>query len=81
MAKTTVNAHLVTEPGAAIQETVQLHIDNIAGVAGGVSVEPVKSADASPSVAAPTKEEFAKVVTLLNETKKQFNALIAALKA
>lgn len=81
MAKTTVNAHLVTEPGAAIQDTVQLHIDNIAGVAGGVSVEAVKSADAAPSAAAPTKEEFDKVVTLLNETKKQLNALIAALKA
>lgn len=81
MAKTTVNAHLVTEPGADIQETVQLHIDNIAGVAGGVSVEEVESADAAPSVAVPTKEEFDKVVTLLNETKKQLNALISALKA
>lgn len=81
MAKTTVNAHLVTEPGADIQETVQLHIDNITGVAGGVSVEAVKSADAAPSVAVPTKEEFDKVVTLLNETKKQLNALITALKA
>lgn len=81
MAKTTMNAHLVTEPGAATQETIQLHIDNIAGVAGGVAVEAVKSADAEQSVAVPTKEEFDKVVALANETKKQLNALLAALKA
>lgn len=81
MAKTTVNAHLVTEPGAEIQETVLLHIDNIAGVAGGVAVEAVKTADAAQSVTVPTKEEFDKVVALANETKKQLNALLAALKA
>ena len=81
MAKTTINAHLVTEPGAEIQETVLLHIDNIAGVAGGVAVEAVKTADAAQSVAVPTKEEFDKVVALANETKKQLNALLAALKA
>ena len=81
MAKTTVNAHLVTEPGAEIQETVLLHIDNIAGVAGGVAVEAVKTADAAQSVAVPTKDEFDNVVALANETKKQLNALLAALKA
>ena len=31
--------------------------------------------------ASPTKEEYAKAVALANETKKQVNALIAALKA
>ena len=46
------------------------------------AVAPIASADAEAAAGAnPTKEEYAKAVALANETKKQVNALIAALKA
>lgn len=48
--------------------------------ASGVAA--VASADIAGAAGAnPTKEEYAKAVALANETKKQLNALIAALKA
>lgn len=46
------------------------------------AVAAVASADLAGAAGAnPTKEEYAKAVALANETKKQLNSLLAALKA
>ena len=52
------------------------------GVKKGVAVAKVAAADAVAAAgAAPTKAEYDAVVTELNETKRQLNALLASLTA
>lgn len=54
----------------------------VGGVKQAAAVAAVASADAAGAAGdAPTKAEFAAVVTLLNETKGKLNALLAAGKA
>lgn len=53
----------------------------LGGVRQAAAVAAVAADDSAPSAAAPTKAEFDKVVAEANETKKQLNALLAALKA
>lgn len=53
----------------------------LGGVKQGTAVADVTSADSAAAAAdAVTKAEFDAVVTELNETKKQFNAALAALR-
>lgn len=68
--------------GAGTPYTLPAAGTALGGVKKGTAVATVTAADAVAAAgAAPTKAEYDAVVTELNETKRQLNALLASLKA